>query len=171
MIYVKCGDITSIDGCDSIVNAANGIGIMGKGVAGAIRDKGGVSIQQEARQIYYDRGKPFVAGEFYKTGSGSLSKNGVKNIYHAVTMERPGSYSSTHVIREVMPKILEDAIKDKVHSIAFPGLGTGIGGVSAQSAAFCMFEIALEYHDKVHIYFVDMNNDFINAIRKKAGLL
>lgn len=171
MIYVKCGDITAIKSCDAIVNAANGIGILGKGVAGAIREKGGFSIQSEARKIYYDKGKAFVAGEYYKTGPGLLKNNGVKTIYHAVTMENPGSYSSTHVIREVMPKVLEAAINDNIKSIAFPGLGTGIGGISTQSAAFCMFEIALQYHDKIHIYFVDMNNDFINAIKRKAGLL
>ncbi|TFF93194.1 MAG: hypothetical protein EU543_04195, partial [Promethearchaeota archaeon] len=43
------GDITELD-VDAIVNAANSQLIMGGGVAGAIRSKGGPEIQSEASE-------------------------------------------------------------------------------------------------------------------------
>lgn len=44
------GDITEID-CQSLVNLANSDLILGGGVAGAIRKKGGSSIQEECNKL------------------------------------------------------------------------------------------------------------------------
>ena len=44
------GDITEMD-TDAIVNAANKNLILGAGVAGAIRTKGGATIQEECNRI------------------------------------------------------------------------------------------------------------------------
>ncbi len=57
------GDITDLD-TDAIVNAANAQLILGAGVAGAIRSKGGPQIQQECDRI----GGTFVGGAVLTTG-------------------------------------------------------------------------------------------------------
>ena len=44
------GDITEMQ-TDAIVNAANAALVLGGGVAGAIRTKGGLQIQKECNQI------------------------------------------------------------------------------------------------------------------------
>ena len=51
------GDITEMD-TDAIVNAANAQLVLGGGVAGAIRRKGGLAIQRECDKI----GGAFVGG-------------------------------------------------------------------------------------------------------------
>ena len=60
------GDITELN-VDAIVNAANAQLILGGGVAGAIREKGGPSIQEECRRA----GDTFVGGAVI-TGAGNL---------------------------------------------------------------------------------------------------
>ena len=57
------GDITELD-TDVIVNAANAQLILGGGVAGAIKRKGGPKIQQECNQI----GGTNVGGAVITTG-------------------------------------------------------------------------------------------------------
>jgi O-acetyl-ADP-ribose deacetylase (regulator of RNase III) len=69
------GDITELD-VDAIVNAANQYLQLGSGVAGAIRTKGGPSIQRECDQI----GRCPVGGAVI-TGGGNLK---ARHVIHAV---------------------------------------------------------------------------------------
>ena len=69
------GDITELD-VDAIVNAANAQLILGGGVAGAIRRKGGPTIQQECNEI---RGT--YVGSAVITNAGLLK---AKKVIHAV---------------------------------------------------------------------------------------
>src|SRR6185369_10351006 len=69
------GDITDLE-VDAIVNAANEHLQLGSGVAGAIRTKGGPSIQEECDRI---GGTP--VGTAVMTGAGNLK---AKQVIHAV---------------------------------------------------------------------------------------
>src|SRR5580693_5322691 len=69
------GDITGVE-ADAIVNAANEHLQLGSGVAGAIRDKGGPSIQEECNRI----GSTPV-GTAVMTGAGNLP---ARQVIHAV---------------------------------------------------------------------------------------
>ncbi|MCK4381715.1 MAG: macro domain-containing protein, partial [Candidatus Lokiarchaeota archaeon] len=69
------GDITELN-TEVIVNAANAQLILGGGVAGAIRRKGGAKIQEECNKI----GGSFVGGAVITTG-GNLK---AKHVIHAV---------------------------------------------------------------------------------------
>src|SRR4029077_7935911 len=69
------GDITDLE-VDAIVNAANEQLQLGTGVAGAIRAKGGPSIQQECNRI---GGTP--VGTAVMTGAGNLK---ARRVIHAV---------------------------------------------------------------------------------------
>ena len=69
------GDITELD-VDAIVNAANAHLILGEGVAGAIRRKGGPEIQNECDRI---GGTP--VGTAVITGGGRLK---ARHVIHAV---------------------------------------------------------------------------------------
>jgi hypothetical protein len=76
-IEIMQADITSLD-VDAIVNAANNHLILGSGVAGAIRTKGGPTIQQECNRI-----GPIQVGEAAVTGAGNLPS---KYVVHAASM-------------------------------------------------------------------------------------
>ena len=76
-IKIMQGDITELK-VDAIVNAANNKLVMGGGVAGAIKKKGGKAIEEEATKL-----GPIKIGESVATSAGSLP---AKYVIHAATM-------------------------------------------------------------------------------------
>lgn len=117
-IKVVKGDITGLN-VDAIVNAANNKLVMGGGVAGAIRKKGGASIEEEAVK----KG-PIKIGESIATAAGALP---AQYVIHAATMGM--DFDTDEVkIRSACSSALELAEKLKISSIAFPALGCGTGG-------------------------------------------
>lgn len=126
-ITVRQGDITSFDG-DAIVNAANNHLVLGAGVAGAIRRAGGPEIQEEC-----DRCGPIAVGEAAITGAGTLS---VRWVIHAAAMgDEP---VSEHSIYRSTRATLALAARHGARRIAFPVLGSGIGGFDFSDAASVM---------------------------------
>ena len=129
-IKVVQGDITEQE-ADAIVNAANNRLIMGGGVAGAIRRKGGQSIQEECNKI-----GPIAIGEAAVTGAGNLK---AKYVIHAATMGM-NFETDEEKIRSATRNSLKRAEEKKIKSIAFPALGCGVGGFPVQRAAEIMLE-------------------------------
>ncbi len=126
-ISVRQGDITSFEG-DVVVNAANNHLILGAGVAGAIRRAGGPSIQQEC-----DRHGPIRVGDAAITGAGDLR---ARWIVHAAAMgDEPVSERS---IYDSTQASLALAVRHDARRIAFPVLGSGIGGFDFAEAARIM---------------------------------
>src|ERR1700724_963653 len=76
-IVIQQGDLTEMD-ADAIVNAANNDLILGAGVAGAIRRKGGEAIQRECDAI-----GSIPVGYAAITGGGKLR---AKYVIHAASM-------------------------------------------------------------------------------------
>jgi len=165
MIYSGIADITTMN-VEVIVNAANGVGIMGAGVAGAIRRAAGPDVQSEAKEIFRKNGKPISEGECYITGSGNLGQHGIKKIYHAVTMEFPGGRTSMHTVQSAIKNVFLNAMLDNVESIAIPALGTGIGGLSKTSVAYAIVKEARNYTYMMDIYIVDICHNFIDEVNK-----
>jgi O-acetyl-ADP-ribose deacetylase len=163
-LKVGVGDITKVRDVDVIVNAANGIGVMGAGVAGALAASGGDLLRDGARAYAQEHG-PFKAGKCYKTDSGLLKRLGVKEIYHAVTMEFPGRPSSIEIVTKALRSTLAEAMISGVKSIAIPGLGTGIGGLDKTQVAQRMAAIIEPYRGQMDIIVIDRSNEFIEAFR------
>lgn len=129
MIRVAQGDITTYAG-SAIVNAANNHLILGAGVAGAIARKGGPSIQAEC-----DRHGPIKVGEAALTGAGNLP---CRYVIHAAAMgDEPVSERS---IRNATRASLALATQHRLRDLAFPVLGTGVGGFPFARAAQIMAE-------------------------------
>lgn len=121
-------DITQVK-VDAIVNAANNKLVMGGGVAGAIKKKGGSVIEDEAVK----KG-PIEIGEAVWTSAGTLP---AKHIIHAATMGM--DFKTDEVkIRNSCRSSLEAAEKMKIKSIAFPALGCGAGGYPLLASAKIM---------------------------------
>ncbi len=128
-IIVAIGDITKVE-ADAIVNPANSLMIMGGGVAGAIKRAGGFEIEAEARSH-----APVPVGEAIATGAGKLR---ARYVIHAPTMEEPAIKTTIEKVRLAMKAALICAKRLGISSIAFPGMGTGVGGVPLNEAANAM---------------------------------
>lgn len=127
-IKIIQADITTLS-VDAIVNAANNKLVMGGGVAGAIRQKGGREIEDEAIK----RG-PIKIGEAVETKVGKLP---AKYVIHTATMGMDFKTDEVKV-RQSCASALQVAERLKVKSIAFPALGCGVGGFPLVAAAKIM---------------------------------
>ena len=137
-IRIVQGDITGLE-VDAIVNAANNELVMGGGVAGAIKRKGGKGIEGEAVK----KG-PIEIGGAVSTSAGSLP---AKYVIHAATMGLDFKTDEAR-IRSSCANALKEAEKLNVSSIAFPALGCGVGGFPEIGAAKIMAQEVLR-----HIWF------------------
>ena len=133
IIEVVQGDITDSH-TDAIVNAANNHLWMGSGVAGAIKRKGGMEIEKEA----VSKG-PIPVGEAAITGGGKLP---AKYVIHAAAMGQDLVTDSDKIANATTNSLLR-AEELEIQSIAFPALGTGVGGFSVSKAAEIMLKETL----------------------------
>lgn len=129
------GDITDSE-TDAIVNAANDHLWMGSGLAGAIKAKGGVEIEEEAMK----KG-PIPIGETVVTSAGNLK---AKYVIHAAVMGQDLQTSEKY-IRAATLNSLKRAEELKLSSIAFPALGTGVGGMLEEKCADVMMTTIKEF--------------------------
>ncbi len=129
------GDLTE-QAVDAIVNAANSQLQLGAGVAGAIRTKGGPSIQAEC-----DRIGEVAVGEAALTGAGELP---ARFVIHAAGME-PGGRASEESVRSAMRAALALAREHGCRTLAVPAIGAGIAGFSLQRCAEVLLEEAQKH--------------------------
>ena len=129
------GDITEM-GTDAIVNAANSQLILGGGVAGAIRNKGGPAIQAECDKI----GGTFVGGAVITTG-GNLN---AKHVIHAVG-PRMGEGDEDQKLKNATLNSLKVADQNNLKSIAFCAISTGIFGFGIDRCAQIMLKNTIDY--------------------------
>jgi O-acetyl-ADP-ribose deacetylase len=132
---VVLGDITE-QATDAIVNAANNHLWMGSGVAGAIKAKGGEEIEREAMKL-----GPIEPGQAVTTSAGSLK---ARYCIHAAAMGQDLA-TSAELITKATRSALEEAARLKLDSIAFPALGTGVGGFPAEACARLMIAASLSH--------------------------
>jgi len=159
-IAVITGDITAQE-VDAIVNPANSLMIMGGGVAGAIKRVGGKEIEDEAIEH-----APVPIGEAVATRAGRLK---TKHVIHAPTMERPAMHINKNNVRLAMRGALKCAEQLGIESVAFPGMGTGVGGLNFEEAAKTMINEIKEHIDKrtslKQILLVGFTEDLTHAFK------
>jgi O-acetyl-ADP-ribose deacetylase len=147
-IVLLQGDLTEMD-VDAIVNAANNDLQLGGGVAGAIRRKGGDTIQRECDAI----GSIPVGGAAI-TGGGKLR---ARHVIHAASMQLGGA-TTPHALRSSTAHSLQIAAEQGLRTIAFPAVGTGIAGFPIPECARIMLREVAEHLKKPtsleKVYFV-----------------
>lgn len=129
------GDITDQQ-TDAIVNAANEHLILGSGVAGAIRLKGGPSIQKVCYEI---GGCP--VGDAVITGSGLPA---AKYVIHAVGPLGSDSKADL-LLASATRRSLEVATECGLRSVAFPAISTGVFGYPTDKCAGIMLGVTMSY--------------------------
>ena len=165
-IEVEQGDITQFE-LDALVNAANNQLWMGGGVAGALKRAGGKEIEAEAVK----KG-PIPIGEAIATGAGRLK---ARYIIHAAVMGRDLE-TDADKIRQATKNSLLRADELGVKSIAFPALGTGVGGFPLDECARIMIGEVRQYStrntglERVVFVLYDDALRFANLLQREKGL-
>lgn len=137
------GDITKLK-VDAIVNAANSSLLGGGGVDGCIHRAAGPQLLEECRLLSGCR-----------TGEAKITKGynlPAKHVIHTVGPIYSGSPSDPEMLRNCYWNSLNVAKANDLHSIAFPGISTGVYGYPKEEAA----EIALNTVKE----WLDANSDY-----------
>jgi O-acetyl-ADP-ribose deacetylase len=131
------GDITQQD-IDAVGNAANSALAGGGGVDGAIHRAGGPSVMAELRTKY--KGCP--TGSAVITNGGNLK---AKYVIHAVGPRYSGSPKDPELLASAYRKSLELCTQNKIASIAFPSISTGIYGYPVEEASQIALKTVMDY--------------------------
>ena len=136
-LEVVQGDITQQD-TEAIGNAANSALAGGGGVDGAIHRAGGPSIMSELRAKY--KGCP--TGSAVITSGGNLK---ARFVIHAVGPRYSGSPKDPELLSGAYRKSLELCTQNKISTIAFPSISTGIYGYPVDEASRIALKTVMDY--------------------------
>jgi O-acetyl-ADP-ribose deacetylase (regulator of RNase III) len=124
-IEIWNGDICDLE-VDAIVTPAVGSLWMSTGVAGAIKRAGGDAIEFAAI-----RQAPVDLGEAVVTTAGILA---ARAVIHAVSLDRERR-TSAEVLEAAVRSAMARAREIGATSVAFPALGSGVGGFPLEEGA------------------------------------
>jgi O-acetyl-ADP-ribose deacetylase len=131
------GDITQQD-TEAIGNAANAALAGGGGVDGAIHRAGGPTLMAELRTKY--KGCP--TGSAVITTGGNLN---AKYVIHAVGPRYSGSPKDPELLAGAYRKSLELCTENRISSMAFPSISTGIYGYPVEEASHVALKTVRDY--------------------------
>jgi len=158
-IIVQKGDLTTLK-VDAIVNPANSHGVMGGGVAGVIRRIGGGDIEEEAVKQ-----APIPIGRAVATTAGKLP---CRKVIHAPTMVNPAERTDAEAVRKATVAALETADRAGLATVAFPGMGTGVGRVPLDLAASTMVRAIRSFKARFlkEVTLIGLEEAMVEAFRK-----
>jgi O-acetyl-ADP-ribose deacetylase (regulator of RNase III) len=168
-VAVERGDISLMD-VDAVVNAANTTLAMGTGVAGALKKRGGVVIEEEAMRL-----GPVDVGEAVLTTAGNLVAT---HVIHAAVMG-PDLKTDPETIGKTTRAVLALAVKHRLTSLALPALGTGVGHVAPALSADAMLDAVITHlkagaSSLKRVVFVlyqdDAHRAFIDTLKRVGGV-
>jgi len=141
IIEIQQGDITQIE-VDAIINAANTTLLGGGGVDGAIHKAAGKELLEACIKVRNRQGGCKV-GEAIITTAGNLR---AKNVIHTVGPKwNQGKSNEAEKLKNCYLNSLKLAETNKLTSIAFPNISTGIYGYPKEQAAKIAFETVSNY--------------------------
>jgi O-acetyl-ADP-ribose deacetylase (regulator of RNase III) len=136
-IEVVQGDITKLK-VDAIVNAANRSLLGGGGVDGAIHRAAGPQLLEECKKL-----------NGCKTGSAKITKGyklPAKFVIHAVgPVWHGGHHNEDELLANAYRKSLELATENKIRTIAFPSISTGVYGFPFERACKIALTVTANY--------------------------
>ncbi|WP_026495727.1 O-acetyl-ADP-ribose deacetylase [Butyrivibrio sp. WCD3002] len=146
-IKYHTGDITKLK-VDAIVNAANSSLLGGGGVDGAIHRAAGPELLAECRTLNGCR-----------TGEAKITKGyklPAKHVIHTVGPIYSGRDTDATVLRNCYWNSLETAKANDLHSIAFPGISTGVYGYPKKEAAVIALKTVREWLEENSGYDIEI---------------
>lgn len=165
-IVIKISDLLEEE-VEAIVNPANSLMLMGGGVAGIIKRKGGEEIENEARKF-----APVKIGKAIVTKAGKLK---CKFVIHSPTMERPSSLTNYDNVYKATKATLIISKEKGIKTLAFPAMGTGVGGLSFDEASKAMLKAIKDVIDEgINFKFIEivlLNKEAYEAFSKNSSIL
>jgi len=164
-IEIIRGDITK-QRVDAIVNAANSSLMGGGGVDGAIHRAGGSAILEECKKIVAKQGG-CPTGEAVITTGGSLP---ARFVIHTVgPVWNGGKNNEQEKLSNCYKNSLRLALENKLGTIAFPNISTGIYGYPKKEAAQIAIRTVAAVLEKDHtitkVYFVCFDEENFQLYR------
>ena len=139
-IEIIDGDITTLD-VDAIVNAANEALAPGGGVCGAIHGRAGPELAEACAKL-----GGCATGEAKITDGFALP---ARHVVHTVgPVWGGGERGEGKLLADCYRNALHLAAENGLTSIAFPAIGTGVGGFPMQRCAEIMLEEVRSFLDK-----------------------
>jgi len=156
------GDITKL-AVDAIVNAANTKLLGGGGVDGAIHAAAGPDLLEECRNL-----------NGCETGKAKITKGYLlkaKHVIHAVgPVWHGGHRDETEMLASCYKSSLEIARDNKIKTLAFPGISTGVYGFPKDLAAFIAVSETRRFLQKnkypEKVTFVTFSDEHFETYRK-----
>jgi O-acetyl-ADP-ribose deacetylase len=160
------GDITTLE-VDAIVNAANNSLLGGGGVDGAIHEAAGPGLLAECETL-----NGCQTGQSKITGGYSLK---AKHVIHTVgPVWRGGVHDENILLASCYQTCLTLAKENKLKTIAFPGISTGIYGYPKELASMIAVNETKRFLKKNRypekVIFVAFSNDNYETYRKLLDL-
>ena len=138
------GDITTLD-VDVIVNAANNALMPGGGVCGAIHAAAGRELAEACREV-----APCPTGESRITPGFNLPARWV--IHTVGPVWRGGAHGESRLLASCYRSAMALAEAERLGSIAFPAISTGIYGYPAErAAALAVRELGSALRSSTHV--------------------
>ncbi|MDR1851435.1 MAG: O-acetyl-ADP-ribose deacetylase [Propionibacteriaceae bacterium] len=168
-IKIELGDITR-SRTDAIVNAANSTLLGGGGVDGAIHRAAGPELLAEClhlRQTSLPDGLP--PGQAVATGAGNLP---CRWVIHTVGPNRYAGQRDPAVLESCFAESLRVAKELDAKSVAFPAIGGGVYGWSADAVAKAAASAVAAFTDPgsvAEIDFVLFNERMLEAFQRAFG--
>jgi O-acetyl-ADP-ribose deacetylase len=135
------GDITLQD-TDAIVNAANSGLMGGGGVDGAIHRAGGPKILEECKKIVAKQGR-LPTGQAVITTGGDLP---AKYVIHTVgPVWHGGMNQEAELLASAYRESLKLAEKNRLKSVSFPSISTGVYGYPVEKAAVIAIKTVISF--------------------------
>ncbi len=135
------GDITR-QATDAIVNAANSGLMGGGGVDGAIHRAGGPAILEECKKIVAEHGR-LPAGQAVITTAGNMKS---KHIIHTVgPIWSGGNHGEPGLLASAYRESLKLAAGNKLASVSFPSISTGVYGYPVDKAAVIAIDEVISF--------------------------
>ncbi len=170
-IDIVKNDITTIE-ADAIVNAANSSLLGGGGVDGAIHRAGGENILRECKQIVARQGG-CRTGEAVITSAGDLK---AKYVIHTVgPVWNGGNSNEAQKLADCYENSLKLAGFHNCHTVAFPGISTGVyqfpKDFAAKISVYTITKFLLHSFKIQKVFLVCFDEEYYQRIKSEMDLL
>ncbi|UCF06492.1 MAG: macro domain-containing protein [bacterium] len=155
-VKVRQGDCIEVF-TDAIVNPASPDGSMATGLAAALKNAGGETIEENAVAQ-----APITPGTAVATGAGKLP---TLFIIHAPSGDEPGGTSTPDRVQAAVSAALALGEELELETVTVPGMGTGVGGLAPDSSAQAIIEAIRSHEAKSigSINLVDRAKEMVDA--------